>query len=484
MLKKIGIICVVILLLAGILCAAIIAGCFTAKGETDIFYENLIEGADITASEDSNQVSALQDGSGVWTAKTQGAFVEINFPKMVKLNTIILKEKTDHVRLFTIYFFNGTDYELLYRQDRIDIFRLCATETIETSKLKIVFDEFDNTIEIREIGVACLEHYNRSDFKVTSYLTSALDSETGKTQIQLQENDADFTGRFSVLTDVIIIGNVFLNEDGTIDCTVGMENFKKDVAILKSINPDMKVRCTLMTGLVDGDFAENKRAIVRFVGNNLDTYQKNLAAFVDETGIDGIDFDWEYPQLPHEWSAYSKLLIASKQALNGGDLSVALWPYGAHLSKTARACIDNVNIMAYDQFDERGDQSSIYECGQKAIDYFLGLGFSKEQLCLGIPFYGRTADGYAIWPSYDADYGKWQNYRENFAYQDADGVQHESTVYLNGYAMVRDKTALALYNDLGGIMIFNSNCDIAYSNEFALHKAVLEVLEQRQAYLI
>lgn len=45
--------------------------------------------------------------------------------------------------------------------------------------------------------------------------------------------------------------------------------------------------------------------------------------------------------------------------------------------------------------------------------------------------------------------------------------------------MVRDKTALALGYDLGGIMIFSSTADITYDSEYALHRAVTEVLNQR-----
>ena len=269
-----------------------------------------------------------------------------------------------------------------------------------------------------------------------------------------------------------------MNPDKTLECNCGLKNFKKDVALLKSFNPDMKVRCTIMTNLVSGDFNGTNKALVKF-SKDLSEYKVNLAAFVQETGIDGVDYDWEYPQLPHEWHAYNKLLIESKDAIGDKDLSVALWPYKIKLSKEARECIDNVNIMAYDQFDERGDHSSIYEAGLEAIGYFEDLGFDKEQLCLGIPFYGRTADKYAIWPLYDEDYGKWDNYRENFTYTDEDGNEHTSTVYLNGYAMVRDKTALSLESGIGGIMIFHSLCDVSYKNEYSLHKAVKEVLDTR-----
>lgn len=441
---------------------------------------DLAKDAAITASEDKEKISALNDDSGsAWTASAQGASVEIDFKKEVLFNTVTFKEKTDNVKNFSIHFWDGTEYQLLYTQDRIDKYRMCVVENTKTSKIRIVFDEFHKKVKISQIQVLYQGDYKRSDFKVTSYLNSPMDEKTGKTLIQSQQNDEGYTKRFSVLTDVIIIGQVIMNQDGTISVTTGIENFKTDVEILKKINPDMKVRCTIMTGLVNNDFKGNNKAMVKFSKNTLEEYKKNLKAFVEETGVDGVDYDWEYPQLPHEWNAYNKLLIASKEALNGRELSVALWPYGVMLSKEARACIDNVNIMAYDQFDERGDHSSTYEMGQKTINYFLKHGFSKEQLCFGIPFYGRTADGYGIWPSYDEKYGKWSNYREDFEYQDADGVKQKSTVFLNGYAMVRDKTALALHNDLGGIMIFSSTADISYDNEYALHRAVEEVLAQR-----
>ncbi len=467
-----------VILMIGIL-STLFSSCTSQPGYKTIARDNLTAGASVTASQPDGAAN-LTDGSGSsWKAAEQGASVEIDFGREVTFNTVTLREPTDSVRKFTIYYWDGADYAFLYEQDRIDKFRLCAVEDTTSSKIKIVFDAFDKKVEIEEIEVYRLNNYHRDDFKVTSYLNSNLNADTGLTDIQTQANDPGYTGRFQMLTDVILIGVVSLNQDGTLSCSAGLENFKKDVALLKSFNPDMKVRCTIMTSLVPGDFNGTKKAIVKFVNSNLETYRKNLTAFVEETGIDGIDYDWEYPQLPHEWNAYSKLLIASKAAIQGHDLSVALWPYGVMLSREARACIDNVNIMAYDQFDERGDHSSIFEMGADTIEYFLKLGFSKEQLCLGIPFYGRTADEYGIWPSYDEEYGKWTNYRENFTYTDADGAEHTSTVFLNGYAMVRDKTALALQYDLGGIMIFSSTVDIPYGSEYALHKAVEEVLDQR-----
>lgn len=447
---------------------------------SDYNSENLLKTAKVTATENNEAMQKMLLGCKIWTAKNTGAAVEIEFIDSIFINTIIFKEKSDCVKKFSIYYHDKSKYRLLYTQDRIDSFRLCSFEDTKASKIKIVFDDFNGTVKVSDIGVYYFKEYNRTNFKVTSYLNSAIVENTAKTQIQTYADDKSYTDRFGILTDSIIIGAVKINTDASITASAGINNLKKDVEILKKINPSMKVRCTLMTGLVDDNFNANKKAIVKLVKNHLECYKKNLKKFIEETDIDGIDFDWEYPQLPHEWNAYGRLLIATKEVLKGADLSVALWPYGVNLSKEARACIDNVNIMAYDQFDNRGDHSSIYKCGQKSIDYFLSLGFSKQQLCYGIPFYGRTADKYNIWPPYDTEYGKWDNFRKNFTYYSDDNKKRTSTVFLNSYAMVRDKTALALYNNLGGIMIFSSTADIPYNNTYALHKAVDEILKQRR----
>ena len=55
--------------------------------------------------------------------------------------------------------------------------------------------------------------------------------------------------------------------------------------------------------------------------------------------------------------------------------------------------------MAYDQFDNEGAAQYHTDC-KDSIDYFLSLGFSPEQLVLGIPAYGRPLDASAQWLLY------------------------------------------------------------------------------------
>lgn len=458
----------------------LLVGCNTGPKIKRYEGDDLTQGAKISVSDNEKQAGNLTDGSdSKWTTQSQNAYVEIDFGKKVAFNTIVICEPTDRVKLFEIHIYDEAvgDYKLLYTQDRIDKYRMCVVEDVISDKIKIVFNEFDKKISISNIEVFNYKD-GRQNFIRQAYMTSALDTTTNLTTVQSRKDDPDFAKSLNVLTDVILIGCVRLTENATLECPNGLENLKEDIRIIREVsNNKVRVHVTIMTG-VKSEFNDNNKAMVKLAKNSLNVFKDNLKAFVEEINPDGIDYDWEYPQLAWEWNAYSNLLIATKAVINGRQLSVALWPYGVNLSKEARAAIDTVNVMAYDQFDERGDHSSIYECGLKDTEYFLGLGFSKNQLLLGIPFYGRTTDKKAQWPSYTESYGKWKNFQESYTYTDNEGT-FNSSVYLNGYAMVRDKTALAIAYDLAGIMIFSFNADLPYSKEYSLHKAVEEVVNQR-----
>lgn len=471
-----------ILLVAFILCTVctMFIGCGSSSKALQYNGVNLIDDATVTASDNEKNVTKLTDNSdSSWTTKKQGSYIHIDFGKQQTFNTIVLCESTDNVKNFEIQIYdeNIDDYKMIYTQDRIDKYRMCAFENITAQKIKIIFKQFDKKVSISNIEVFNYSN-GRQNFIRQAYMTSAIEGDSGLTTVQTRKDDPDFKNSLNVLTDVIIIGSVKLTTTATLECNSGLDNLKEDIRIIKELtNNKVKVHITIMTGIYS-EFHANNKAMVKLAKNQLNDFKNNLREFVNDVNPDGIDYDWEYPQLAWQWQAYNDILIATKSVINGRQLSIALWPYGVNLSKEARACIDTVNIMAYDQFDKRGDHSSIYDCGLDVIEYFIGLGFSKNQLLLGIPFYGRTVDKAPQWPLYNESYGKWSNYTESYDYTDDKGT-HNSAIYLNGYAMVRDKTALAIACDLEGIMIFSFNCDTPYSYEYSLHKAVESVIEQR-----
>lgn len=453
----------------------LLSSCSSAPKYTKFEGVDLLKNATISASDNEKGVKNLTDGkSSKWTTKSKKAYVEIAFNEPTQVNTIVMEEPTDSAKLYEIHYVNNNnEYEMIYQQDRIDHYRMCTFENITTTKLKVVFIDFDKKISISNIEAYYLVD-SKNNIARQSYLIADY-------TLKDTENP-DFISSLSIMTDVIIVNGGLLTQEGTI--TYDKELLARYIEKLREIT-DGNLKIHVMIGTYIGkDFKDNNKKMVKLVKNKLDTIKESLKKFVADVNPDGIDYDWEYPQLAWEWDAFNKLLIATKGAINGRELSVALWPYGVNLSKEAMACIDRVNAMAYDQFDERGDHSSIYECGLGVIEYFIKCGFSKDQILLGLPFYGRTTDKAAQWPSYEESYGKWGNYMENYTYTDKDGNNQNSSVYVNSYAAIRDKVALTIAFDIGGIMIWHFGEGGKYSYEYSHHKALEFILEQRLNYKV
>lgn len=469
--KKLTVAIVTLLLMAFAL--TLFAGCEKSHDIRVYEGDDLTENATISASDNNDDAGRLVDGkSKKWSSKKQGAYIDITFAAKTAFNTIVLREPSDSVYKFTILV-KGEDgeYEEIYTQDRIDKYRMCAIEDTVSDGIRIVFDEFDGKVQIEEIEVFNIKNMQQQFVRQGYFPYSAGEAAARK-------NDADFISSLNVITDIILYGTSATTEGEVVG---DKDKIKADIDAIKEITGGrVKTHLEVSIAFVPGDFNGTNKAIVKFSKEKLDTYLKNLKDFVEYVGADGVDYDWEYPQLPHEWDAYDKILIGTKKAIGGRQLSVALWPYGVGLSKEAKACIDKVNAMAYDQFDERGNHSSIYECGLWAIDYFVSKGFAKSQILLGLPFYGRTTDERSYWPNYTEEYGKFGNFEKDHKYSDDEG-EHISDVYLSGYAEIRDKTALAIAMDISGIMIWHFGTGLDYSYEYSLIRAVEESAVQRLA---
>ncbi len=53
-------------------------------------------------------------------------------------------------------------------------------------------------------------------------------------------------------------------------------------------------------------------------------------------------------------------------------------------------------------------------------------------------------------------------------------------VYFNSPQMIKDKTAYALYNGYGGVMVFSLYCDIDMNEEYSLSKSIADTLAERR----
>jgi chitinase len=200
-----------------------------------------------------------------------------------------------------------------------------------------------------------------------------------------------------------------------------------------------------------------------------------LARIADREKLDGIDLDFEHPRTSED---------ARSLAEFAKDLSNALHPKGKELSIAVNGKVhsvtgteihsvvfdpsmfqyfDHVNLMAYDgQWD--GDYNaanlSPYSYSANIIDYWIRLfdqhGFERDKLVLGVPLYAQPEDPAIKQVSYEAII------ENNKANVNRDTVQMNNTTYhYNGHATLQKKTALALENQLGGMMLWEAGLDAA-----------------------
>ena len=187
------------------------------------------------------------------------------------------------------------------------------------------------------------------------------------------------------------------------------------------------------------------------------------------------------------------MIIEIKNSLPEGKyITIDLKPDNCNLTKKARNAIEYVNLMTYDMFDERGEHASNFETCKHSIETFIKKSkFTADKIMLGISLYGRTTNGssqvYNLYEKfnyrtdekqYNLQIDKWVNKIYNYAYTDETGSTIYSDVFLNGYAMIRDKVTYAIASGLGGASVFRMAYDVSANWAFCLNNAVKEAVKR------
>lgn len=197
----------------------------------------------------------------------------------------------------------------------------------------------------------------------------------------------------------------------------------------------------------------------------------NLIAFMEEFGLDGIDVDIEgavltsidnagnytpfIQALSAQLVARNKLLTCATASYVGGMIPVSSIPY-----------FDFVNIMSYDaigpSWGPAGAQHSPYSMAVDHVNLWKNRGLTKEQLVLGVPFYGYGFGTYKsdyTYASILAEFGA------DVATKDLIGNACAGCNYItyNGAATIKAKTQLGLEHG-SGIMIWELSQDAAGAN--------------------
>lgn len=434
--------------------------------------ENLILSANKIVSTADNYEKAADENIHSSAVLKKGDTITFSFEKPVTINTVTLREKSADCERFNIYFEDaGGERTLLYSNDIIDDYLYCAFPDTEIERLVFELEDADkDTVKLQEISAYCRTH-EQKDFHVHAYYAYWGDS----AYFSDKENQEKLKKDLDVVTDIILIGNIYWNEDGTLNYS--KELMDSEIQALRNVIGDGDTRvwaCILNPRKEDGSI--DNTASVNSINNNLETLTESILDFCREYDLSGVDFDWEYPRLPHAWSAYSKLLVELKPKLEneGILLSSALGPWGNMMSSEAKEALDFVNVMSYDWAkNKRNQHAEFYTCHYASAQYFLNHEFKKEQLVLGVPFYANSTGEEYSQNSYNAFdiTSKGQNLGE------IDGREY----YFNGYYTIYSKTAFTYDNGFAGTMIWNGQFDLPRENEFSLFNAMKEAIENRKA---
>lgn len=175
-----------------------------------------------------------------------------------------------------------------------------------------------------------------------------------------------------------------------------------------------------------------------------------LYKLLQEKALDGVDFNWEYPVTPKDWSNWGLLMKEAKELLGQRNfVSLTMYNVREHyeLLKGYNLLVDAdyVHCMAYDHREKH----STTEFAQMALFYSKTLGKYQKKFTLGIPFYGRhvvTGEPKAF-------------------YELAPVVTDTVTdtlgdIFYNSQKTIYEKILLAKIARVGGIMIWELGQDI------------------------
>lgn len=189
-----------------------------------------------------------------------------------------------------------------------------------------------------------------------------------------------------------------------------------------------------------------------------------IAMYLKSYNLDGLDVDEEGPAINFNYGVFVKQLSDSLKPK--GKLLTAAVGWGAeNIKNPTLPLFDYINLMAYDYTGDWNQnhpgQHAPYWYAQQMIKDWIARGVKKENLCLGLPFYG-----YGFYKS-PGSYN-YQTILTKFPYAwKTDQVG--DTIYYNGMNTIWKKTKLALAQT-SGVMIWE------LSNEVKGEHSLLKVI--------
>ena len=354
--------------------------------------------------------------------------------------------------------FNGD--ELIYERRGAEKYRYCAFNTVNTSKLKIVAD---TPVKVVNLRVSLVKSEN-TDFRVTAYAVAS----------SINEENV-IPERFDVVTDVILFGCVTFDENGKLN--IDTELLENSYNILKEKAADKKVNFYInilgpdsQSESDDWNEQMNDKAQRHSAAFKKRELADSILKLVGDYDFDGVFFDYEYPLKRRYWNDFDKFIKQLKNNLNGKKVGIAASAWNLSAAGDTPSHADMLELMQYDLFDDNGNHSSM-DTALSGYNEARKRGLVLHDTDLGLPFYGRPADRGGYWPSY-------AEYAETLGRSTDKCTTDGGEAYFNCWQTVYDKTAYALQNDIGGIMVWHFACDVT-DPELSLFNAAGECIKDR-----
>lgn len=299
-----------------------------------------------------------------------------------------------------------------------------------------------------------------ADFRVTAYIAGN----------QLSDVKNLDKSHFDDVTDLILIGVTTFDVNGELHYGANFEKMVSDLhdaigdrdvnLYLNLIGPGSTVNSSDWNEQME---SQGKRHDMAFKSGKL---EKNIRDALDTYGFDGVFFDYEYPLTKEHWQVFDEFIIGLDKYL-GDDykLGCAISAWMTLQSRKAIRCLDMVEAMAYDVWDNDGTHASMKSM-KSVVNELILRGYRKEQIDIGIPFYARPTNHDAYWYGYNGWYDKLDE--KGFCYDPGTGL----TFSFNDYDTVYEKTHWAIGRGLGGVMIWHYACDVPADNELSLFNAI------------
>ena len=309
------------------------------------------------------------------------------------------------------------------------------------------------------------------------------------------------------ITDVILISFAFWAEDGSVvyadapkdSGMTGEEYYNASLDKMRAAVDEYAATSGRKVNICI-DFYPKDVSKHGLPANETALVQSIKQLIADDDRVDGIDIDWEYPTSAYEWKVYGDMLVEARKMLDasGKDryISLALTAGSVTLTQEHIDAVDFVQMMAYDRFDIMDGNHSSFRSGAYSsmryfvnigfkpsqlvlsMRYFVNIGFKPSQLVLGIPLYGRPTSWDTVWTNYgygDTVYSTQgkdpYTYWDNIQWLYYDGTNLDKSikydnefmqVWVNGAALIADKTAYVIEQGFAGVMLWRESTDYAW----------------------